>query len=79
MNAYYSDTHPDMDKLQIQLLRGLPPWRKLAMLTDLNNAAHNLALAGLRIRHPGESEASLQRHLAELILGELLSHKVYGE
>jgi hypothetical protein len=29
MKALFSDTHPKMESLQIQLLRDVPAWRKL--------------------------------------------------
>ena len=44
----------------------------------LGIAARNLALAGLRRRHLGASEAELTRHLADLVLGEELAARAYG-
>lgn len=79
MCAYYSDTHPKMEALHIQLLREAPPWCKMEMLAGLNRAAHNLALAGLRRRHPDAGERELRRRLADLLLGEELACKVYGD
>ena len=79
MAALYSDTHPDMEALQIQLLREAPSWRKLEMLAELNATARMLALSGLRQRHPEASEAELRRRLAGLLLGEDLAQKVYGD
>ena len=79
MNPYYSDTHPKMEALQIRLLRETPPWRKMEMLAGLNQATRDLALAGLRRRHPGAGEPELRRRLAGLLLGEELASKVYGE
>jgi hypothetical protein len=38
-----------------------------------------LALAGLRSRFPKAGEIELRRKLADLILGEELARKVYGE
>jgi hypothetical protein len=79
MTALYSDTHPKMEALQIRLLREAPPWRKMEMLAGLNNSAKSLALAGLRQRYPQASESELRRRLADLLLGEDLARKVYGE
>jgi hypothetical protein len=79
MSTLYSDTHPKMDCLQIQLLREVPAWRKLEMLAQLNATARLLALSGLRQRHPKASEAQLRRRLAGLLLGEEKAGKVYGE
>ena len=79
MSALFSDTHPKMDSLQIQLLRDAPAWRKLEMLAQLNATARLLALSGLRQRHPKASEAQLRRRLAGLLLGEERAAKAYGE
>ena len=79
MTALYSDTHPKMEALQIQLLRQAGPARKMEMLAQLNASARTLALAGLRSRYPQASESELRRRLAGLLLGEDLACKVYGE
>ena len=79
MAAPNSDTHPDMDALQVRLLRQVPAWRKMEMLAQLNALAHILALSGLRQRYPEANEDELRRRLASLLLGEELACKVYGE
>lgn len=79
MPPFYTDTHPRMEALQIQLLRAVPPWRKMEMLAELNAAAKALALSGLRRRYPQASESQLRCRLAELLLGKSLARKVYGE
>jgi hypothetical protein len=79
MEPYDSDTRPEMEALQIHLLRQASPAQKMAMLASLNAAARTVALAGLRLRFPAASEAELQRRLADLLLGEELARKVYGD
>jgi len=79
MSVLYSDTHPKMEALQIQLWRQASPTRKMNMLAQLNASAHTLALAGLRSRYPQASQAELRRRLAGLLLVEELARKVYGE
>ncbi|MDL1910764.1 hypothetical protein FBQ81_08740 [Chloroflexi bacterium CFX6] len=79
MTALYSDTHPKMEALQIQLWRLASPTRKMNMLAQLNASARLLAMAGLRSRYPNAGEAELRRRLAGLLLGDELSRKVYGE
>jgi hypothetical protein len=78
MSALYSDTHPKMEALHLELLRQAAPTQKMNMLADLNRAARRLALTGLRSQYPDASEAELQRRLADLLLGEALALKVYG-
>jgi hypothetical protein len=79
MSTLSSDTHPKMEALQIQLWQQASPTRKMNMLAQLNASAQILALAGLRSRFPQASKAELRRRLADLILGEELARKVYGE
>lgn len=79
MEVYDSDTRPEMEALQIRLLRQASPAQKMALLASLNDAARTIALAGLRLRFPSASEAELQRRLADLLLGEDLARKVYGD
>ena len=79
MSALFSDTHPKMEALQIQLWRQASPTRKMQMLAQLNASARLLALTGLRSRFPQDSEAELRRRLADLLLGDELARKVYGE
>jgi hypothetical protein len=79
MSALSSDTHPKMEALQIKLLRQASPTRKMNMLAALNASARLLALTGLRAQYPQASEAELRRRLANLLLGEELAQKVYGE
>jgi len=79
MGSLFSDTHPKMEALQIQLLRQASPTRKMQMLAQLNKSAHTLVLTGLRSQYPHASEAELRRRLAGLLLGEELARKVYGE
>ena len=79
MSTLYSDTHPKMEALQIQLLRQASPTRKMNMLAQLNASARLLALTGLRAQYPQASESELRRKLAGLLLGEELARKLYGE
>lgn len=79
MSALFSDTHPKMEALQIQLWRQASPTRKMEMLAQLNASARLLALTGLRSQYPQASAEELRRRLAALLLGEELACKVYGE
>ncbi len=68
-----------MESLQIQLWRQASPTRKMHMLAHLNASAKTVALAGLHSRFPDASAAELRRRLADLLLGEELARKIYGE
>lgn len=78
MSTLFPDTHPKAEAVLIRLLSEAPPWRKLEMVDQLNQAVKLLALTGLRQRYPDASEAQLHRRLASLLLGEDLACKAYG-
>ena len=79
MSALFSDTHPKMEALQIQLWRQASPTRKMQALAQLNASARMLAMTGLRSRFPNANEAELRFKLACLLLGDELARRVYGE
>lgn len=74
----FADTDPQTEAVLINLLRQASPARKLAMVGELNDTVHTLALAGLRQRFPAAAGAELQRRLADLLLGADLASQVYG-
>ena len=76
--ALFPDTRPEAEAVLIGLLRQAPPWRKLIMVGQLNQAVRTLALSGLRTRHPEATPQELRRRLADLLLGPDLAAQVYG-
>ncbi|GJQ37353.1 MAG: hypothetical protein JETCAE01_33630 [Anaerolineaceae bacterium] len=78
MTALYSDTHPKMEALQIELIRRMPAWKKISIMDGLNETVKTLAISGIKERHPNVTPAEIQRMLAELMLGAELAQKVYG-
>jgi hypothetical protein len=78
MTALSLDTHPEIERWQIERLRRMPAWRKLALVGEMNRTVRTLALAGLRERHPDDSPAQRRRRLADLLLGPEAAARVYG-
>ena len=74
----FSDTSPDCEELLVSLYRRMPAWRKIELVEDANRTARQLAMIGLRSRHPGESLPRLRRRLFGLVLGEELANRIYG-
>jgi hypothetical protein len=76
------DAMADTDGASVRLLaaiyRDMPAWRKVELVVDANRTARRLAMAGLRLRHPGESAQRLRRRLRGLELGEALATEAYG-
>lgn len=79
MTTLSPDTSPEIERLQIEHLRQMPPWRKIKLVGDMNDAVRTLALAGLRQRHPADTPARRYRRLADLMLGPELAARVYGQ
>ena len=78
MTTLFADTGPEAERVLIELLRQASASRKLEMLGQMNATARQLALQGLRARHPGATEAQLRRYLADLLLGPELAARAYG-
>jgi hypothetical protein len=77
MSALHRDTHPKMEALQIQVIRRMPAWKKIAIVNDLNETVKALAVSGIKQRHPSAAPEQIRRMLAGLMLGEELARKVY--
>jgi hypothetical protein len=73
-----SDTSLETEQLQMRGLRQMPPWRKLALVGEMNQTVRALALAGLRQRYPEDTPAARRRRLADLLLGPELATRAYG-
>jgi hypothetical protein len=78
MTKLFSDTSPEAEAVLIQLLREMPPCRKVEMVGRLNASVRSLALSGLKSRHPEASDTELRRRLADLLLGPELAEKASG-
>jgi len=78
MATLSSDTHPDAEKVQLELLRRMPPWRKLELMEGMTRTVYCLLLAGLRERFPQATREELRLELATLVLGPDLAARAYG-
>lgn len=78
MTTRLSDTSPEIERIQYDLLREMPFWRSVQILDDLIETGRGLCLAGLQARFPGASPEEYQRRLATMMLGPELATKVYG-
>ncbi len=77
MSALFPDTHPKMEAVQIELIRRMPSWKKIAVVEGLNETIKALAVSGIKERHPNATQQEIRRMLAELMLGAELARKVY--
>jgi len=76
--APLTDTSSAAAAVQIRVLRGMPPCRKVSLVEDANRTARRLALAGIALRFPGASQDLRHRLLMDLLLGKELAERVYG-
>ena len=74
----FSDTSPQAEAVLLEIYRRMPAWRKVELVDDAIRTARQLAMIGLRTRHPDETPARLQRRLLGLVLGEAVAEAIYG-
>ena len=78
METQSSDTSADAERVQIEILRAMPSWRKFQLWNDLNMSMRKIALAGLSQRFPSATPQELHRRMATILLGPELATQVYG-
>ena len=74
-----TDTSAEAQAIMDELYRAMTPAQKLQRVRDLTIMANELALEGLRRRHPEESERQLFLRLARMRLGDELVARAYPE
>jgi hypothetical protein len=78
MPSYLSDTSTEAERVQVELMRTMPSWRKFELWGELNMSMREVTLAGLRNRFPSATPQELRRRLATILLGHELATKAYG-
>lgn len=73
-----TDTDPRAERVLIEGLRAMPAWRKIDLMGQMSEMAKQLALAGVRQRHPEADEAEVRRRLADIMLGPELARQALG-
>ena len=80
MNAPLADdTASDIERRQIEAWRRMTAAQKADLIVALSQAARDLALAGIRHRHPRASPREQFLRLAILTLGPDLARSAYPE
>ena len=70
------DTAPRADRVQFDIYRRMTPAEKIERVRTLCRWANQLALVGLRRRHPSETEEQLRRRLTAMRLGGALAERL---
>lgn len=73
------DTSHDARAVLDRAYAAMSPAEKLERVRSLTQSANIIALAGLRRRHPAESDGTLLLRLAAMRLGDDLARQVYGK
>lgn len=73
-----ADTSPQADARYHELLRRMPPEKRLEAAMRLSQAVRELALAGIRARHPGADERELRVRLAVRLYGRDCARRLFG-
>lgn len=72
------DTHPEIEARMVEAWRAMTPNEKFSQVFAMRETVMAMAMAGLRSRHPEESDARLRRRLAAILVGEDLANRAYG-
>lgn len=62
----------------IEILRDMPPWKKMELVGEMWETCRAFAAAGLRLQFPDADEAEIQRRLPAKFLPRDLVIKAYG-
>ena len=74
-----NDTSAAADARYHELLRKLSPERRLETAMKLSRAVRELALAGIRLRHPEADDRELRVRLAVRLYGRSAAMRLFGE
>lgn len=78
MRRLWRDTTPEAERVLLDLIRQATPARKLEIVGNMNKLLRELAISGLRSRHPDASDEEIHRRLADIVLGPDLAERVFG-
>jgi hypothetical protein len=72
------DTSPEAERVFFELTRRQTSQERLLQVFALNRLGRELAISGVKRRHPAASEDELRGRLAALLLGPDLARAAYG-
>ena len=72
------DTAPEIEQRQIEAWRRMQPWEKLRIVAELMRATDELAVAGIRERHPNATPREIQLRLGALRIDRESMIRAFG-
>jgi len=73
-----TDTSPEADARYHELLRRMSPERRLEAAMRLSQAVRELAIAGIRQRHPHADDAEVRVRLTVRLYGRAQAERLFG-
>jgi len=78
MALTFSETFPDLDSEQLEIIREMPFCEKLQIIDELILQSRRTVMDRLREHYPHETPKKIRRRFATVWLGSSLATKVYG-
>jgi hypothetical protein len=78
MKPLSRDTTDEAQRKHYDLMRGLPPEKRLALAFELTQATRNIIIADLRFRFPKADEEEIRRRFIARILPRKDVVRAYG-
>ena len=78
MQTGLADTDPAIEARRIDGFRQMTPVRKFALVGALTRNVRQLAMAGIRMRHPGISDREAKLRLAALTIDSATMFRAFG-
>jgi hypothetical protein len=78
MKTQSPDTHPDIERIQIEAYRKMSFTEKMRCIGEMHSAGRHFALMNMRNRYPHADERELQLRVAALMIDADLMRKAFG-
>jgi hypothetical protein len=79
MSSQSEDTHPDAEKVQLELLRKASVSKRLTLAFSLSQTVIDLAKRGIRRRYPHEGEQEILLHFVSVHYGAELASRLSND
>lgn len=78
MKTQSPDTHPEIERIQIEAYRKMSFTEKMHCIGDMHRTGQHMALMNVRQRYPNANERELKLRAAALMLDADLMKKVFS-
>ena len=76
MKTQSEDSSPEIERVQIELLRKMSPARKFSLVRSMTQTMIQASRANIQALHPGADESELRLLFIELYYGKELADRV---